>query len=180
MTSVFDPWTSTATEALQANEQHQPGAPEPLAQHQAAQEVLSARAACLAGDGGCAVLHCLRLCLANALHVPRWLADAFIGRHSRVVDAEVCTWDEAFGRPWPPHTRLAAVRRQRQLKNKVHAAVWRLITEEPDVPIARDLFERIGEMRGIDVCGSTAEDLYYQALRDGAPSVAQVRAAQRA
>lgn len=172
----FDPWTSSAAEALRAHEQHVAGGPGPLAQHQAAQQVLAARSACLAADGGCEVLRCMALCMANGLSAPGWLADAFVGRHARVVDAEVGTWDEAFGAPWPPRTRLAEVRKRRRLRRAVHAAVFERVQNEPELSFTRlALFDPVGEQHGINVCGRVAEDLYYEALADGLPSAKAVR-----
>src|SRR5206468_1233656 len=109
---AFDAWTCSADEALRAHELHSPGCgtPDPLAQYQAAQEVLQARDTCLTPAGGCAVLRCVNLCLVNGLTAPRWLADAFAHRHSQVTDAHVLTWDEAFGGYWPARTQLRTIR----------------------------------------------------------------------
>ena len=172
--SAFDPWTSSAAEALLAADSH----PEALAQHQAASEVLQAHDACLTADGGCTVLQCMRLCAANRLTPPQWLADAFISRLSRVQEAEVASWDDAFGRPWPPRTRLHAIREQRRLKRVVHAAVWEAVLNEGRA-VNRILFDEIGERREVAASGSTCEDAYYEALREGMPNPAAVRAAQR-
>lgn len=179
--TTFDPWTSSAAEALRAHEQHTGDGPGPLAQHQAALQVLAARGACLAPDGGCEVLRCMAVCMANRLSVPGWLADAFVGRHARVVDAEVGTWDETFGAPWPPRTRLAEVRKRRRLRKAVHAAVFERVQNEPELSFTRlALFDPVGEQRGINVCGRVAEDLYYEALADGLPSAKAVRDGLRA
>lgn len=173
---TFDPWSATLAEALRQSGQHAGDAPDLLAQHQAAQEVLRARPACLASDGGCAVLRCVALCLANSLTPPRWLADAFVARHAQVTEANVLTWDEkeAFGRAWPAHTRLAIERRNLLLRRRVHEAAMRIALEEPEVSIDRALFERIGQLRGIDVSGSTAEAAYYAAVNAGATNIARL------
>src|SRR4051812_8189648 len=93
----FDPWTATTVEALRQSERRAGESPDPLAQHHAAQEVLQARTDCLAADGGCEALRCVVLCLANSLMPPQWLRDALVARHARVTEANVLTWDEAFG-----------------------------------------------------------------------------------
>lgn len=172
---IFDPWTATVAQALKWAEDKEQTATAPLAQRHAAHEVLQNREACLAADGGCMVLECLRLCGANQLTPPGWLWDAFIQRHSQVTDAEVGTWDEAFGRPWPAHTRLKAVRERRRLKSKVHLAAWQLAVQEPGLAVNRDFFERISEMPGIPKSGATVERIYYEALADGLTSVALLR-----
>jgi hypothetical protein len=177
----FDPWTSSAAEALRAHELHGGDGPGPLAQHQAALQVLAARGACLAADGGCEVMRCMAACMANRLSVPGWLADAFLGRHARVVDAAAGTWDEAFRAPWPPRTRLAEVRKRRRLRKAVHAAVFERVQRDPELSFTRSaLFDPVGELRGINVCGRVAEDLYYEALADGLPSAKAVRDGLRA
>lgn len=178
---LFDPWTASLEAALAARAQHdlQSGRPDPLSQHQAAQAVLQARTACESESGGGAVLQAIRACTVHRLLVPEWLSDAFVRRHSRVVDAEVGSWDEAFGQPWPPRTRLDTVRRHRRLKKAIHEAVWQRLLEDPGQSVTRDLFEQVGEQRGISVSGSLAEKLYQEALQDGMPNALQVRQAQR-
>lgn len=175
--SPFDPWIASPAEALLARESQQATSalPDPLAQYHAAQEVLRARERCLAPDGGCAVLECLQRCLAHGLMPPHWLAQAYLERHARVAEALVGSWDQAFGPPWPARTRLATVRRHRALKKAIHAAVCHRLAEDPRQPVNRDLFEQIGEMRGIDCSGSQAEKLYLEALAEGAPNARQAR-----
>jgi hypothetical protein len=177
----FDPWSASPEEALQAHAGHDPASerPDPLGQYQAAREVSAARHICLTADGGCAVLACLQQCLANGLMPPQWLAHAYLARHARVSEALVSSWDQAFGPPWPARTRLATVRRHRALKKAIHAAVWQRLAEDPRQPINRDLFEQIGEMRGIDVSGSQAEKLYFDALAEGAPNALHLRETER-
>lgn len=173
--AIFDPWTATVEQALTWAEGRDRITPEPLAQRLAAQDVLRNRDVCLAVNGGCMVLQCLRLCAVNQLTPPCWLWDAFSQRHSKVTDAEVATWDEAFGRPWPAHTRLNAVRERRRLKIKVHSAAWKLAIQELGLAINRDFFERISEMPGIPKSGATVERVYYEALSDGMLNVALLR-----
>jgi hypothetical protein len=172
---VFDPWTTALEQAVLYGGDGQSGTVSLLAQKQAASQVMKDRDACLAPDGGCAVLHCLSICLANDLTPPKWLRDAFIQRHSTVVNAQGASWDDAFGRPWPTRTRLASERQAMRLKKVIHAAVLNLVRNDPALPIKRDLFERVGEMPGIHKSGATVERLYYKALSDGLPNVAQLR-----
>ena len=167
----FDPWSATAEQASQlANLDRS-------AQYQAAQEVLQLREACQRDDGGCRVLQCMTLCGEQLLTPPKWLWTAFIRCQQRVARAEVGSWDEAFGRPYPRHARLATVRRARELQHKVHTAAWRLAVEEPELPINRDFFERIGETPGICRSGATVERIYYHALGAGMVNVSQLRRA---
>jgi hypothetical protein len=166
--SAFDPWTATPEEALAARDTVMPRAPDPLAQHHAAAEVLAARERCERPDGGCAVLKALSLCLANELMPPKWLRDAYAGRWQKIQDAHVATLDGAFGRPWPLRTRLATERRKLQLKKLIHAAVWQRVIA--GAKVTHDLFEEVGELLGVHCSGSTAKGIYYAALREGAPN----------
>lgn len=173
----FDPWTATAAEAMRAHDEREPGdgTPSPLVQYEAAQGVLRSRTACLAADGGCAVLASLKVCLLHGLQPPRWLSDAFVQRHAQVTDAEVGSWDEAFGAPWPPRTRLDVVRRQRRQRQVVHAAVWNALMADPTLSIGRILFDKLSETLDRGMSGATAERRYYEALDEGAPNALKVR-----
>ena len=113
--------------------------------------------------------------MLHGLAVPRWLAIEFVRRCELVIGACVGSWDEAFGRPWPARTRLPQVRRRRALQKRVHQAVFSLAIAEPTAALWRDdVFQRVGDQIGKS--GSTVERIYYQALRDGLPSVATMRA----
>lgn len=134
---------------------------------------------CQAADGGVSVMRGLHLCLLHSLPIPEWLAREFIARYLRVSDAQVGSWDDAFGRPYPKRTRLHVVRERRRLVRLVHSAVWQLsgasIHDARGVSINRILFDQVGEMRGIHCSGSKAERLYYEALAQGWPNVAELR-----
>lgn len=135
--------------------------------------------ACVARDGGCAVLQAIRLCAVARLVPPQWLSDAFVQRHALVTEAEVGTWDEAFGSPWPPRTRLDTVRKHRRLKKVIHEAVWQRLMNDPGQGVTRDFFEQISEELNAGAGGSLVEQLYLDALRDGMPNALEVRHAQR-
>lgn len=172
--ATFDPWTASAAEAASAA--FSPGMPEPLAQHYAAQTVLQARGACMAVGGGLEVMRCMRLCASNKLTAPEWLAAEFARRHSLVEQANVGTWDEAFGKPWPGgEKRLAAARQRMRLRAIVHGWVFRLAIQDNDLPINTDLFERIGKLPEVNACASRVATLYYESLSDGHPNVAALR-----
>lgn len=178
---AFDPWTASAAEAMRAHEGHDPssGTPSPLVLHEAAQEVLRAREACLAVDGGCAVLASLSVCLLHGLQTPQWLSDAFIQRHAKVTTAEVGSWDEAFNRPWPPKTRLVEVRRRRQQTKAVHAAVWRELQQDPNAAVDAELFEKVSQSLNLGMVGATVRNRYYDALKEGMPNAIDIRNAMR-
>lgn len=141
-------------------------------------EVEATREACAAD--GYKVLRMLALCLSSDIPPPRWLSDAYVSKLAQVQNAQVGTLDGAFGKPWPPGTRLHDVRNQKRLQEAIHRAVWALAMAEPDIPLDRALFKRIGVAAGIHKSASQAQRLYYQALDAGAPSVALLRKRERA
>jgi hypothetical protein len=171
----FDPWTATTEQALKFARLAKPGSQEPLAQRAAAQEVQALHLACLAHDGGCKVLHCLKLCLVNELMPPSWLRDAFIHRYNQVPNADVKTWDEAFGAYWRPRTRLAKEKEKIYLKEAIYNAAWNLALSQPTLPIRRDFFDILCETHDFDMGASTVEGYYYECLREGRPNVLSLR-----
>lgn len=147
-----------------------------------AAELEQLRAPCIGESGGGKVLEAMRLI---ALLLPpdlHWLRDEYLRRHGRVKAAHVGSWDhaDAFGRPWPSRTRLATERRRLRLKSVVHASVWRLVRDSPQISITRSLFDQVGESRDVGLSGAAVEKLYYAAVHDGMLNVAQWRVADRA
>lgn len=178
----FDPWTSSAAEALRAQGQHVGDGPGPLAQHQAARQVLESRAACLAPglSAGRVVMGCVRACGVSRLVQPDWLAGEFSRRYMLVDRLDVGSWDDALGRPGPRgEKRLAAERARKKLKALVHASVFRLTISENDLPINSDLFKRISELPGVGVGASTVKKLYYSCIREGMVDIAALRCGDR-
>jgi len=151
-----------------------------VAARQALVEVERARAACLAPDGGCEVLRCVRLCAVNGVALPQWLGDEFARLHELVVSAEAGTWSDAFGTYWPRGTHLSKERQRMSLRPKVHARVWGMVRDQPARPINRDLFEEVGEAKDIAVSGAVAERLYYESLSVGALNIAAWRESELA
>lgn len=137
------------------------------------------RGECVKADGGCSVMAAVAFCGAHRLVLPDWLAEAFIRMRARVVDAHVGSWDEAIGRYWPKHARLPTIRRRLVLRARVHEAVMRIVEANMERPIGRVLFDEVGEMPDIAVSGTTAERIYYEAVRAGMMNVAAWRRAQR-
>jgi hypothetical protein len=139
-------------------------------------EIEQLRLPCTIGNDGCAVLQCLVLCLSHAVPAPDWLRSEFIRRHTLVKDAYVMSWDDAFGRFWPPRTRLPVERRHREEQAKVHGAVWALLQANPDVPFGRiGMFDVVGAMGDIKLSASEAEKRYYQAIDAGYLNLADWR-----
>lgn len=129
-------------------------------------ELEARRERCTAADGGCEVLRAVRDCMLRGLDAPTWLRDEFVRRYSLVGDAHVATWDEAFGRPYPPRTRIDMVRRDRMRLRQVHEAVWSELRRDPRQAIDAQLFERAALASELACSGSTARNLYYRAINE--------------
>ncbi len=121
---------------------------------------------------GCTVLVELAKCLATGRPAPQPLIDSFVSRLAQVTDAQVGTLDAAFGRIWAPGTKLHNVREQKRLRQAVHRAVWALKVAEPDLPMGRAFFKRIGALKGIHKSAGQAQRIYYDAVKAGAVNVA--------
>ena len=178
-TRAFDPWSATKLEALQRNTEcgaRDLGTPHaPLNRWNAARRVSAVQASCGAENGGCMVLACMALCIEHDLTLPHWLRAEFVRRHQRVVNAELRTWDEAFGKPWPARSRLPNTKRRMVLKPVVYEAV-RVAVEVPNArAIDRILFGEIGAQMGVGLSAAVVERLYAECLADGQPSLARLR-----
>ena len=166
-----EPWAAVVEQArLDAMKDHAA-----LAQWELAQRVEQSRQKCLAPNGGAEIMECVNLCGIMGLPLPSWLADAFKARYELVRSAQVGSWDAAFGPPWPPRTRLATVRANRILQDRVHAAVVAAVMANLDRPINRAMFAEVGRLPGIHRESATVERIYYQALKSGKPNATQLR-----
>lgn len=163
----FDPWAADFDAAIAADKLCDLEIADPcrpIFQAAAAKQVEASRHAIDAGDGF-AVLACIRLCVTHGLVAPEWLAYAFNRRYDTVLNCRADSWDSplAFGRPYKKGTHLAALRKARTKRFAVWNAIDDIRKREPETPIDKGLFERVGGPLGV---GATlAEDFYYQAKR---------------
>src|SRR5215203_1356970 len=58
----------------------------------------------------------IELYLRSRCPVPEWATRAFCKAVQSVQEADVGSWDTAFGRPYPKGTRLSTVRRRRKME----------------------------------------------------------------
>ena len=168
MPTAFDPFTATLPEALaeqarwQAETGKQSDSCMPLARCTAAAQVSARRQRCEAANGGFEVLLCIRDCVTNGLVAPEWLAYAYNRRFDAVLNCRVGSWhhDQAFGRPYPKGTHLAALRKARRTRYAVVLAVHAALELEPAPAIDGALFEAVGRPLGL---GKTlTANLYYE------------------
>jgi hypothetical protein len=164
---MFDPWTADFETAKLAQEScgldvADPNGP--LYQAAAVKSIEAEKPAIDAGDGF-AVLACIRRCVTHGLVAPEWLAYAFDRRYDAVLNCRAGSWDSllAFGKPYPVGTHLNALRKARLNRVKVRLDVTDILQREPETPIDKGLFERVGKSLGL---GATlTEEFYYQAKR---------------
>jgi hypothetical protein len=94
-------------------------------------------------------------CLKLGWAIPKWAADAFIVAAEKVRRAEVDSWDDAFGRPYPGE-HVGKVRRYLK-STKIYLRVNEL--HGPNSPIDNGMFERVG--KEFSLAKTQCADLYY-------------------
>ncbi len=168
--TTFDPWTATFEDA-QAAHGGDDGPCGPLHQWAAVQELLAGREQIEAGDGFDA-LQAVALCAMRGLVMPDWLVTVFLRRYRRVQRLHADSWDDesAFGRPYPKHAQLPALRRRRDGRIKASLAFSDRLQRDPMRAVDKALWEDIG--REIGEGATRAEELYREALRMGIGSTA--------
>jgi hypothetical protein len=139
----------------------------PLFQFFALRTIERERARFEAGDR-MALLAAIRKCANHDLVLPAWVAKAYIKAYDRVLTCRAKSWDDAtvFGKPYPKHAHLNALRKKRNLPLAVWLAVRRILDSEPNTRIDRSLFERVGANLRPPIGHSDAAEFYYQAVRD--------------
>jgi hypothetical protein len=94
-------------------------------------------------------------CATFGWKLPQWAADAFITAADKVRSAQLGSWDEAFGKPYPGE-HVGKVRR-----NLKSMAIYLRVTElhGPDSPIDNGMFERVG--KEFSLAKTQCAELYY-------------------
>ena len=121
----------------------------PRMQLMAASHCLAVKRDIEANDGG-AVLEAVAQCAAHGLVMPAWLAMAYVARYQRVVTGQCRDWTDeaAFGHALPLGSNVAGV------KARVTDGPWgyevatELLSQNPQRPIDRGLYEEVGEVIG--------------------------------
>ena len=164
--TAFDPFASTLSEATAQT------GPMAFARWGNAQLLLARRehfeADPLAG---------VYLCAQHGLPMPDWLADAYCRAYERVMCAEVASWGEAFGEPWPKGTQLRRVQIRNQRRGRIFRDVLAALVADPSTALDDALFERIGITN--DVGKTLAKELYAEAVRQFGYGGARTKAAMR-
>ncbi|MBP8019396.1 MAG: hypothetical protein KAY82_05115 [Hylemonella sp.] len=162
------PWTwpdLTGKELAELGDMFPDNGPvDPFYQYIAVRDCNALKSKIEAGSGF-AVLSAVRLCGTHGLVMPEWLAYAFNSRYYAVATYRALSWDDpkSFGRPYKKGTNIKARQKALHLRHKVSIAIHDILASEPETPIDKALFERVGEPLAI---GATlAEEYYYYVKR---------------
>ncbi len=159
-------WPDLTTVELQKLSESDPGTgPDtPLFQYSATRWCNALRAK-IDGGSGFAVLAAVRICATHGLVMPLWLVYAFNRRYDAVLSCRAASWDDpqSFGRPYPKGANIHARRKARLGRFAVFNAVHELLAMEPETPIDKDMFERIGGPLGLGI--TLTEEYYYSAQK---------------
>jgi hypothetical protein len=175
--SGFDPWTATRNEAelqwLHVQSGMDGDAPDPLDQWFAARAITQQRSEIERGPDFAEGLYAIAECARCGLVIPRWLSHLCVERVRAVENMRVASWDDAFGRPFPKGTQLAAERRRKRSSWRIAQEVTEFVVLNPGAPLDPE-WERIGKLVGE---GRTrTQELYAQHVKAGkAISAARIR-----
>jgi hypothetical protein len=162
--SHFDPWTATLEQAVAQPYCHETrGA---VDQWAGAQQLIREKERILSGRGF-DVLEAVATCALHALVQPDWLAKAYLKRYRAVLQCKVGSWDaeEAFGRPYPKGTNIAARKHLRYKDIAVSNAVRSAIESDPTRAIDTEFWEDIG--KSVDVGKTGAQEQHAKAVKRG-------------
>jgi hypothetical protein len=106
------------------------------------------------------VLEAIFTCAMNGFAIPVWCAQAYIDAVRKVRHYRAKSWDDVFGKPHPQGTQLEAKKSELYKSPAVYNRVTEIKQRNPETPIDRSLFEKIGKEFGLS--GSLAERYYYK------------------
>jgi len=108
-----------------------------------------------------ALLNAIYYCCLLKRPLPEWLQLAFLDAHDSATGYDIKSWNDAFGRPHPKGTHVIKEKRHFEIRNVIMQRVQELASE---MPIDKDLFEKIGKELGIGD-GTTVSEIYYEERR---------------
>jgi hypothetical protein len=105
-----------------------------------------------------AIYYC---CLLKRPSLPEWLQHAFLEAHDAKTAYQIKTWNDSFGQPHPKGTHVDKEKRHFESR---HAIVQRVEELQSEMPVDKELFEKIGKDLGIGG-GTTVSKIYYEERR---------------
>jgi hypothetical protein len=110
---------------------------------------------------GKTILEAVFICSLNDFELPEWLQKAFRIAYRKVAHFKAGSWDEVFGRPYSKGTHLSTKRENREKSYAVYRRISEIIRTEPEIPVDKNFFERVGKEFGIGGATKTSE-IYYE------------------
>ncbi len=170
MATEFDPFESDEAAALE--ESRRVGDKQPYMQWFAASELIKHKDYFLKN-----LLHGMAICAGSRIIAPSWLAEPFSASFQAAMDEPAKSWDHVFGTPVPKGRHRATFHRVETQRLTVMARVEGSVFGTPPgskfLPIDKGYWECIAAGSGV---GATrAEELYREAVRDGADSIEEMR-----
>jgi len=114
----------------------------------------------LNGGGKWALLYAMHQCLLLNRPLPEWLRFAFLDIYDSATAYKIKSWDDAFGRPHPKHTHVNKGKRKFEFR---HLILQRVEALRSEMPVDKELFEKIGKDLGIGG-GTTISEIHYEEL----------------
>jgi len=110
------------------------------------------------------ILDVFYICSLHDLAIPKWCSDGLVEAVRKVHHYSAASWDDAFGRPYPKGTHLAAKRQKWEKAPEVYYRIQEIRKHDPSIPIDGYLFETVGKELGIG--GKTLTEEYYYLMKN--------------
>lgn len=137
----------------------------PLFQRAALDEIARHKVRYLNGDRF-ALMEAIYLCAWHKLMMPDWVSSEYINGIQSILGCREKSLDDVFGLPYKKGAHLNALKKKREIRPAVFVRVLEILKENPDTPIDRELFKRVGKEVHPPVGGSEAEKLWYEAKKE--------------
>ncbi len=112
-----------------------------------------------------ALMKALYFCIHREIKMPDWVCREFKSGIRAINDCDAASLDVVFGRPYPKGTNLCAMKKRKILRDAVFKRVREIKEMDPQTPVNRVLFRRVGKEVFPPIGGSEAEKLYYEAKK---------------
>lgn len=137
----------------------------PLFQRAALDEIDRYETRYLNGDRF-ALMEAIYLCSWHKLMMPDWVSSEYTKGIQAILGCRAKSLDDVFGLPYKKGLHLNALRKKREIRPAIFVRVMEILKENPDTPIDRELFKRVGKEVRPPVGGSEAEKLWYEAKKE--------------
>lgn len=110
-----------------------------------------------------ALMQTIYVCAIESRPLPIWATQAYETAYNAARTGKAKSWDDVFGKPYPPGTHLNKVAKRDEILWPLYQRVQEIISTSPERPIDVSLFEEVAKEFYI---GKTlASEYYYEAKR---------------